>query len=85
MSSSLSNATSHSKLTIEKFYVKLSRAIITYSEVLSVLELALADKGSIVVSAGFIDVIIDEAYKNTAYSFKYLCIAFDEYYNAISQ
>ncbi len=76
---------SRSNQEITKIADDYSRAIDTYSEVLSVLKRALADKGSTVVTAGFIDGIIDEAYKNTVYSFKYLCIAFTAYYNAISQ
>ena len=84
MSSSLSGALTLSNQEITKLNADFSRAIDTYSEVLSVLKRALAEKDSTVVSATFVREVIDEGYKNTLYSFKYLCIAFDEYYNAIA-
>jgi len=92
MSSSLSGSGSGSgygsgrqNQTLYDLADNYTRAIRTHSEVLSVLKLALSKKGSsTVVSAGFVREVIDEAYKNTLYSFKYLRIAFNEYYNAMT-
>ena len=86
MSSPLSGANLLlSNQEITKLDNALSNAINTYSEVLSVLERALAEKDSTVVSAGFVLQIIDDGYKHLTYSFKHLGFAFDAYYNAISQ
>ena len=71
------SSSSNPKITT-KLADNYARAINTYSEVLSVLELALSEKGSTVVSAGFVREVIDEAYKNLAYASNHLQNALDE-------
>ena len=85
MSSPLSGAPKRRHKKFVKLDKALSNAINTYSEVLSVLKRALAEKDSTVVSATFVLQIIDDGYKHLTYSFKHLGFAFDAYYNAISQ
>ena len=85
MSSPLSGAPTRRHTKIVKLNADFSRAIDTYSEVLSVLKRALAEKDSTVVSATFVLQIIDDGYTHLTYSFKHLGFAFDAYYNAISQ
>ena len=83
MSSSLSgsgrkNQTLYDLGLIIKLETALIKAIRTHSEVLSVLERALAEKDSTVVSSKFVREVIDEAYKNLAYASNHLQNALDE-------